>query len=232
MAEMLSPFRFVVAALAGWMNDHHRGVVEYLLEENRVLREQLHGRRLRLTDAQRRRLAEKGMRMGRSWLERICTIVSPDTILAWHRRLIAQKSTSTANKPGRPPVSPEIANLIIKMASENPSWGYDRIHGALANLGHEVAASTVANVLRQHGTSPAPERKHRTRWSTFLRAHFETTAASDFFTTEVWTPGGLVTLVRAVRGRVGDATRAHRWDHREPRRQVHGTGCSEPDRCR
>ena len=79
------------------------------------------------------------------------------------------------------------------MARENRSWGYDKIQGALDNLGYTVAANTVANILKRHGIEPAPERGRRTSWRTFLKAHWDVMAATDFFTIEVWTSGGLVT---------------------------------------
>jgi putative transposase len=87
-----------------------------------------------------------------------------------------------------------ITEHVVRMATENPSWGYDRIQGALKNLGHKVAPTTIANILRKHGLEPAPERKRRTTWRTFLKAHWKTLAAADFFTTEVWTLGGMVTF--------------------------------------
>jgi hypothetical protein len=108
---------------AGWVNRHQQHVIEYLVEENRALREQLRGRRVRLTDDQRRRLAAKGQRLGRQVLRQVATIVTPDTILRWYRRLIAQKWTSESRRPGRPGLMKEIASLIVRMAAENPAWG-------------------------------------------------------------------------------------------------------------
>jgi transposase InsO family protein len=96
--------------------------------------------------------------------------------------------------PGRPPVADEIRELVLRLARENPSWGYDRIQGALANLGHEVSDTTVANILKEHGIEPAPERKRQTTWKTFLKAHWDVLAAVDFTTIEVWGKKGLVTV--------------------------------------
>jgi transposase InsO family protein len=190
MVETL-PLRFLLVAFAGWVNHHQQEVVEYLMEENRVLKEQLGGRRLRLTDDQRRRLAAKGKRLGRRVLSELATLVTPDTILRWHRRLIARKWTYEARRPGRPGVMKEIKRLIVRMAGENPSWGYCRIQGALKNLGHRVARSTIAKILKEQGIQPAPDRP--SSWRTFLGAHWGETLAADFFTTEVWTLHGLVT---------------------------------------
>ncbi len=181
----------LLVTLAGWVNRHQQQVIEYLVEENRILRGQLTGRRLRLTDAERRRLATKGRRLGRRLLSQVATIVTPDTILRWHRRLIVRKVTFERKRRGRPGILREISSLILRMATENPGWGYTRIQGALKNLGHGVARSTVATVLKANGIPPAPDRP--SSWRTFLRAHWGAIAAADFFTSEVWTPRGLVT---------------------------------------
>src|SRR5919106_1519328 len=191
MTADLLPLRLLLLTLAGWVNRHQQHVIEYLVEENRVLREQLRGRRVRLTDDQRRRLAAKGQRLGRQVLRQVATIVTPDTILRWYRRLIAQKWTSECRRPGRPGLMQEIAALIVRMATENPAWGYSRIQGALKNLDHCVARSTVAKVLKDNGIPPAPGRP--SSWRTFLRAHWGAIAGADFFTTEVWTTSGLTT---------------------------------------
>ena len=87
----------------------------------------------------------------------------------------------------------ETERLVVRMARENPSWGYDRIVGALANLGHRVSDQTVGNVLRRHGIAPAPQRKHTTTWAAFIRAHLAVLAGTDFFTVEVFTLRGLAT---------------------------------------
>lgn len=186
------PLRFVLVALAGWMNQQQRDVIDYLQEENRVLREQLGPRRLRFTDAQRRRLAAKAKTLGRRVLRDITTIVTPDTLLAWHRALIAKKYDGSARRgPGRPPIMAEIRALIVRMATDNRDWGYTRIQGALANLDHDVSRGTIANILRDHGLDPAPERVKRTTWTEFLKIHWDVLAATDFFTVDVWTDRGL-----------------------------------------
>ncbi len=167
---------------------------EYLVTENRILRDQISGRP-KLTDGERRALAEIGKRLGRRALEEIATIVKPDTILAWHRRLIAKKFDGSKKRrsPGRPPIEAEIEKLIVDLAKENRSWGYDRIAGTLANLGHNVSDQTVGNVLKLHGLPPAPTRSKTTTWSEFVRPHMDVLTATDFFTAEVWTKAGLVT---------------------------------------
>ena len=166
-------------------------MIESLIEENRVLKEQLGGKRLRLTNDQRRRLAAKGKAIGRRLLARIATIVTPDTILRWHRQLIAAKWTNPSKRVGRPGIMKEIRELIVRMATDNSSWGYCRIQGELKKLDHRVARSTIAKTLKEHGVDPSPQRG--LSWRTFLRAHADTIAGADFFTTEVWTRRGLVT---------------------------------------
>src|SRR6058998_1663318 len=124
MTPDLSPVRLLLVTLAGWINRQQQHVIEYLVEENRVLEEQLKGRRLRLTDDQRRRLAARGRRLGRRVLRQVATIVTPDTILRWHRRLIARKWPFTPQRPGRPGImKEETSSLILRMATENPGWG-------------------------------------------------------------------------------------------------------------
>jgi putative transposase len=147
-------------------------------------------------------LAVKGKALGRKALSDIATIVTPDTILRWHRQLVAAKwDYHEKRQPGRPRVSEEISRLVLKMAKENPTWGYDRIQGALANLGHQISDSTVGNLLKANGIEPAPDRQRKTSWKTFLKAHWEVLAAVDFTTVEVWTKSGLTTyyLLFAIR---------------------------------
>jgi transposase InsO family protein len=193
MTSVLQPFHLLVIALSGWLNRQQQGVIDYLIEENRVLKEQLEGQRLRFTDEQRIRLAVKAKVLGRRALDELETLVTPDTLLAWHRKLIAQKWTYARKGPGRPRVTQEITDLVLRMARENASWGYDRIQGALTNIGHVIAPNTVKNILKRHGIEPAPAREKRTSWKTFLKAHWDVMAATDFFTVEVWTARGLVT---------------------------------------
>src|SRR4030095_10753550 len=131
MTADVYPLQVLLVTLAGWINRHQQHVIEYLIEENRLLKGQLKGRRLRLTDDHRRRLAARGRRLARRLLRQVATIVPPDTILRWHRQLIARKWTFTPKRPGRPRIMQEIASLIRRMAMENPAWGYTRIQGAL-----------------------------------------------------------------------------------------------------
>src|ERR1700682_5567516 len=128
MPRVLDPFRFIVIAVAGWMNQRQLEIIDYLREENRVLREQLGGRRVRLNDDQRRRLAAKAKGLGRKLLAEVATIVTPETLLAWHRKLVAQKYDGSAQRgPGRPRTAVNIETLVVRLAEENRDWGYRRI---------------------------------------------------------------------------------------------------------
>jgi transposase InsO family protein len=169
--------------------------IEYLVAENRILRDQIKGR-LQLSDTERRILAEIGKKLSKQALEEVASIVKPDTILAWHRKLVAQKFDGSKQRqsPGRPRIDPEREELVLRMARENRSWGYDRIQGALMHLGYAISDQTVGNMLKRHGLQPAPERKKTTTWKEFIRSHIAVLWATDFFSTEVWTLGGLVTF--------------------------------------
>jgi transposase InsO family protein len=182
--------------LASQLNREQQRVIEYLHVENQVLREKLGKGRILLNDDQRRRLAVKGKALGRRMLRELATIVTPDTILRWHRELVAQKwdFSSLRRRVGRSRTREEVVKLVVQIAQENPTWGYDRIQGALKNVGMRLSDTTVGNILREHGIEPAPERQRTTTWKTFLKAHWEVLAAVDFTTIEVWTRGGLVTF--------------------------------------
>ncbi len=194
---VLHPFHLLVVILAGWINRHQQAVIEYQSTQTQVLLEKLGKKRILLDDDQRRRLAAKCKVLGRKALRDITTIVTPDTILRWHRQLVADKwnyNDRRKKSQGRPPVSEKIRQLVLDMAQENPTWGYDRIKGALANLGNEISDQTVGNILKEHGSEPVPERKRQTTWGTFLKAHWDVLGAIDFTTMEVWCKGGLVTF--------------------------------------
>src|SRR6266498_4885308 len=167
---------------------------EYLVNENRILRHQITGR-VRLSDGERKTLAEIGRKLSKEALAEVASIVTPDTILAWHRKLVAQKFDGSKQRqaPGRPKIDKDLEALVVRMAQENRSWGYDRIVGALANLGYTLSAQTVGNILKRYGIPPVPERKTTTTWKEFIRTHLDVLVATDFFTAEVWTLGGLVT---------------------------------------
>ncbi|MSR47413.1 MAG: transposase [Planctomycetes bacterium] len=190
----MPPILHVLAVvLAGWLNRHQQRVLEYVREENRVLKRRLGRRKLRLTDDDRARLAVRGVALSRGLLDEFASIVTPETILRWHRQLVAKKWTFPSRQPDRKLLMQRIAELAVRFARENPSWRYDRIQGALANLGHVVAPNTINKILKRWGIDPAPVRKKQTSWRPFLRTHAASIAAGDFFSTEVWSVRGLVT---------------------------------------
>ena len=120
-------------------------------------------------------------------------IVTPDTLLRWYRQLIAQKYDGSAKRGvGRPSKPKDVRELVVRMANENVGWGYTRIQGALANLGHEIGRTTVRRIMIENGLDPAPQRKKGMSWKDFLKIHWDQITAADFFTIEVMTLSGLV----------------------------------------
>jgi putative transposase len=140
-------------------------------------------------------LGEIAHRLGRKALAEVANAALPDTILGWYRKLVARKFDGSRARrgAGRPRTDSELERLIVRMARENPGWGYDRIVGALANLGHEISDQSVGNILKRHRVPTAPERKHTTSWADFIRIHMAVLAGTDFFSVEVLTLRGLVT---------------------------------------
>ena len=186
--------RFFILLAAGWINRDQQKIIDYLIEEIRVYQELCKGHRLRFTDKQRRRLGVKAKALGRKALEQFAGIVTPDTLLRWFRTLVARKYDGSAKRgPGRPRMRDQIADQVVQMANDNPTWGYTRIWDALHNLGIMVDRNTVKRILNDHGIEPAPERKRTgTSWKTFLEAHWEVLSAIDFFNVEVLTFAGII----------------------------------------
>ncbi|MCC7170199.1 MAG: transposase, partial [Planctomycetes bacterium] len=183
----------ILATLTGTVDDELRRRNEYLVAENRVLRSRL-GSRVPLKDEERSVLARLGKALGLRTLAEIASIAKPETILGWHRRLIErrERSASNARGAGRPRVDSSIERLVVRMARENRTWGYDRIVGALENVGITVAAQTVGNILERNGMAPAPERARTTTWTEFMRTQTSVLVATDFLTVDAWTILGLV----------------------------------------
>src|SRR5882672_4728822 len=163
----------ILAYVTGTVDQELLARNEYLAAENRILKAQLNGR-LTLSDADRATLGEIGHRLGRKVLAEV-------------------DGSKDRQGPGRPRVRRVVEELIVRMASENRDWGYDRIAGALSNLGYVISDQTVGNVLRRYGLPPAPERKRTTPWAVFIQTHLALLAGTDFFTAEVLTLRGLVT---------------------------------------
>jgi putative transposase len=175
---------------------------EYLVKENRLLRNQIKGR-LRLSDGERKALADIGQKLGKQALKEVAKIVKPDTILGWHREFVAQKFDGSEQRkaPSRPPIDQELEALVVRMAQENRSWGYDRIVGALTNLGYTFSDQTVGNITERQGIPPAPERKTTFTWKEFIRMHMDVLVATDFFTADASHGGGFVNF-HAMVGRL------------------------------
>jgi hypothetical protein len=188
--------QWFVAALCGWIQREQDEVIAFLGEENRVLLAQLRGRRLRLCDEERRRLALLGHQLGCATLVQVATIATADTILRWHRELAGRTCTHTPRRGGRPRVQAHVRALILRMASENDTWGYTRIQGAMKNLGHRVGRSTIARILKAHGIPPSRQRPMT--WRTFVRAHWPAPRAADSFMSEVWRFQRFVTFYTAL----------------------------------
>jgi putative transposase len=192
---LLQPWQLLLLILAGWVHRGQQDVITYLIAENRVLRQKLGKKRILLSDNQRRRLGIKGKVLGRKILREIASIATSDTILRWHRELVARHWDFSMRRKnaGRPPLPQETADLVLKLARENPRWGYARIEGALKNLGKVISETAIANILKEHGIDPAPDRQRQSSWKSFLNAHWDVLASVDFTTIGAWTKKGLVT---------------------------------------
>src|SRR5262245_35679863 len=200
-------WKHLLAYITGTVDQELLWRNEYLVTENRILRHQITGR-VRLSDGERKTLAEIGKKLSKEALAEVASIVTPNTILAWHRKFVAQKFDGSKHRkaPGRPTIDQAVEALVVHMARENRSWGYDRIVGALANLGHTISDQTVGNILKRHGIPPAAERKTTTTWKEFICTHLDVLVATDFFTAAVWTWGGLVTYYILVFINLGPRT--------------------------
>jgi transposase len=176
---------------------------EHLAAENQILRSKL-GARVPLSNSERIRLARLGRKLGQRALQGVSAIVKPETILAWYRRLVAKKFDGSKNRkrPGRPRVDEEVEKLVLRMVDENPAWDYDRIVGALDNLGYKISDETVGDILRRNGIPPSPRRRPEIPWSDFIKMHEDVLAACDFLTCPPQEPSS------AVRDRIRDPEEA------------------------
>ncbi|HXA64158.1 MAG TPA: helix-turn-helix domain-containing protein, partial [Bryobacteraceae bacterium] len=220
----------LLAYVTGSVNQELLLQNEYLAAENRILRAKLPSR-LRLSDPERATLAEIGKRLGRKALRAVACVAQPDTILAWYRRLVAKKFDGSKQRqyPGRPAVAPEVEALVVRMARENTGWGYDRIVGALTNLGHRLSDQTVGNILRRHGIAPAPKRSQTTSWKDFITAHKDVLAGADFLHRGSTELAGFGDLLRVVLPSFGKPPGQRGGDHQTSGSRVDGTNRPQRD---
>jgi len=226
------PVRFLAAWIGVWLGRSQQQLIEYQREEIQLLRQKLGGRRLRFSDGDRRRLAVLGRKLGRRALGQVATVATPDTILRWYRELVAKKYDGSAKRgPGRPGSVTGVIRLLVRMARENPSWGYTRLRGALKNIGHELGRNTIKRILQEQGIDPAPTRKRRYSWETFIRAHLGAIAAADFFTVEVMGLFGLVRMYVFFVIDLAEPEGRGRRDLPPARRALDGPNGAQSPRC-
>ena len=188
------PWHIFTVAIAGWMNRQQQDAIAYLRTENLILREKLGHRRIILNDSQKRRLARAALKLGKDALHEVGTLFSPATLLRWHRLLVARKYDGSAHrgKTGPEPTKTKmVQDLVLRFAEENPTWGYGRIHGELKALGYDVSWQTVRRIMLNHGLLPDPDKPYKSTWKEFLKSHWESLVACDFFSCEIWTLKGL-----------------------------------------
>jgi hypothetical protein len=176
-----TPFHFLVVAISGWMNREQQQVIDYLREENRILREKLGSKRIILNESQKLRLATAAMKLGKDLLQEWGTLFSPATLLRWNRWFIARKYDGTGKRGPKPKKANSVRKLVLEMAEANPSWGYGHIHGELKGLGYKISWQTVRRIMLDHGLLPDPGKPYKSTWNTFIKSHWESIAACDFF---------------------------------------------------
>jgi hypothetical protein len=179
----------IITGLAYCIDRELFKAIDYLREQVRVLLEQQEkqNKRILLSNRQRMRVAAKAKRLSRDMLEQCTVLFTPDTILGWFRKLIAAKYDGSAHrrKVGRPQITPEIINLVIRFKEENPRWGYQKIRDQMVYLGYTISKSTVKNILIENGYDPEPDLTVKSTWHEFIQSHWDVLAACDFFTIEL-----------------------------------------------
>jgi transposase InsO family protein len=185
------PWHLITVAIAGWMNRQEQDAIEFLKEENRILRARLGHKRIILNAAEKRRLSTAAKKLGSNLLGQVSTIFSPATLLKWHRMLVARKYDGCGMRGPKPKKANSVRALVLRMAGDNPDWGYGRIHGELKGLGFTVSWQTVRRIMLEHGLLPDPDKPYKTTWNSFLHSHWESIAACDFFSIEAWGFKGL-----------------------------------------
>jgi transposase len=192
--------QFIIAMIATAISDRLQRKLDNVEGKRRILRERLDavtgGNKIFFTTDQRRRLATAGKLLTPDELRKFCCLVKPATILTWFHQLAARKYDSSDVRRGRPPKSKDVRKLVIKLATENPRWGYTKIGDALhSGLGIEIGRTAVANILAEAGIEPAPEREKSRTWKQFIKAHWDSLCGCDFFAVEAL---GLTGTVRCM----------------------------------
>ena len=178
-------WKFILIILSAQAKQEYAAREQLYIAQIKVLLEQLGGKPRRFTDTQRAFLASIAKQIGRKVLFEITTLVTPDTLLGWHKRLIKEKWTyAQPKRVGRPHIKAETEQRVIQMLRDNPAWGSDRIVGELRKIKIKIADSTIDNIRRRNGIPPAPERDTHT-WKQFIDYYRDTMVAADFFSTEV-----------------------------------------------
>jgi hypothetical protein len=212
MSFLLHPLQVFAAMLNERVRHEQEKMIEFLRAETEVLLEQLGDKRILLSDDERRLLAVKGMALEKEDLEKFCAIVQPDTIRRWHRELVeGNRYKNPQRKTGRPATEQEVVELVLRMARENPSWGYKRIEGALSNVGYSICSSTVANILKHHGVEPAPQRKRQLSWGTFIKAHWDAFEGVDLSMVFGQLIAAVFACLTSLTVTIGDAWSESKW---------------------
>jgi transposase InsO family protein len=163
--------------------------IDYLREQVRVLVEHQdkQDKRILLTNSQRLRVAARAKQLSRKMLEQCTELFTPDTIMRWYQKLIAEKYDGSQNRTyaGRPQILQEVVDLVIRFKQENPRWGYKKIRDQIVYLGYTICKSSVKNILIENGYDPEPDLTVRSTWHEFIKNHWDVLAACDFFTIEL-----------------------------------------------
>jgi len=179
----------LITYLAYCVDKEQYKAIDYLKEQVRVLIEhqEKQNKRILLTNSQRMRVAAKAKRLSRKTLEQCTELFTVDTIMHWYHKLIAEKYDGSKQRksPGRPRITEEIVNLVIRFKEENPRWGYQKITDQIVYLGHKISKSSVKNILIENGYDPEPDLTARSTWHEFIKSHWDVLAACDFFTIEL-----------------------------------------------
>ena len=212
MSFLHKPLQVVAAILNEWVRHKQEKMIEFLQAETEVLLEQFGDKRILLSDDDRRLLAVKGMALEKEDLERVCAIVQPDTIRRWHRELVeGNRYKNPHRKAGRHATEQAVVELVLRMARENPSWGYKRIEGSLSNVGYSICSSTVANILKHHGPEVAPQRTRQLSWGTFFKAHWDAFEGIDLSQVFGQLIAGIFAGFTSLTVRIGDAWSESKW---------------------